>query len=224
VAELSPDLIKRIAERANDPMRRTFMAGARASAQPLDFGALMQDLQKHGAPGAQGLRKLMRGLGGGALMMGPGGVMSMGGAEPSAPQPLAPPPGDEAIAVAADRLGRHLPDDVRQLYALGDGGFGPGEGLFPLAELIERYDHLTREPYGPKGQDWPKHLLPLFEEDPVLVCIDLDSGAIVAWDPEEIEDEDSDEDWQRSFKPEEPSLAGLMRRWLESPTFTEQRA
>jgi hypothetical protein len=55
VAKLSLDLINRIAERANDSMRRTFMASARASAQPLDFGALMEDLQKHGAPGAQGL-------------------------------------------------------------------------------------------------------------------------------------------------------------------------
>ena len=43
--------------------------------------------------------------------------------------------------------------------------------------------------------------MPLFVEDPVLCCIDMDSAEMIAWDPEEIEDEESDEDWQRSFKP-----------------------
>jgi hypothetical protein len=221
------DLFKRIADRANDPIRRTYMAGARTGAQPLDFGALMADLQKHGAPGAQGLlgafgnlSKMMGGLGdGGALMMGPGGVMSMGGGAPAGPQPLAAPPGDSAIDAAAARIGRPLPDEVQQLYAIGDGGFGPGEGLFPLADLIDRYEDLTAEPYGPAGQDWPKNLLPLFDEDPVLVCIDMDTGGIVAWDPEEIENEQSDADWRRSFKPEQAGLAELMAEWLDRPTF-----
>jgi len=67
-------------------------------------------------------------------------------------------------------------------------------------------------------------LLPLFDENPVLVCLDMDSGAIVAWDPEEIEDEDSDADWERSFKPEEPSLAALMQRWLGSTVFGEEHS
>ena len=232
MADLPLDLFKRIADRANDPMRRTYMAGARATAQPLDFGALMDDLQKHGAPGAQGLlgafgnlQKLMGGFagGGGALMMGPGGVMSMGGGAPAGPQLLAPPPREQALDEAGDRIGRPLPDEVHQLYAIGDGGFGPGEGLFPLAELIDRYRALTSEPYGPKGQDWPKNLLPLFSEDPVLLCLDMDSGGMVAWDPEEIEDEDSEADWQRAFKPEQASLGDLMAEWLDRPTFGEER-
>ena len=50
----------------------------------------------------------------------------------------------------------------------------------------------------------------------------MDSGEIVAWDPEEIEDEESDEDWQRSFKVEHPSLAALMAQWLGRPTFEEE--
>ena len=99
---------------------------------------------------------------------------------------------------------------------------GRARGCFPLADLVSRYRDLTDEPYGPKGQDWPKNLLPLFEEDPVLVCIDLDNGAMVAWDPEEIEDEDSEEDWARSFKRESPSLIALMSDWLQKPTFEEE--
>lgn len=152
-------------------------------------------------------------------MMGPGGMMSVG--MPTGPQPLAPPPADQALKEAEAAIGRPLPEEVRQLYAIGDGGFGPGEGLFPLAELVERYRDLTDEPYGPLGQDWPKNLLPLFDENPALSCIDLDSGEIVAWDPEEIEDEDSDEDWQRSFKPEHSNLAALMQQWLGEETVEE---
>lgn len=228
MADIPLDLFKRIADRANDPMRRTYMAGANANAVPLDLGALMADFQKHGAPGAQGLLGAfgkMQSLFGGNMpgfsMMGPGGVMSVGGA-PAGPQPLGDPPGEQALIEAGRAIGRPLPDEVQQLYAIGDGGFGPGEGLMPLAEVIDRYRELTREPYGPLGQDWPKQLLPLFDENPVLNCIDMDSGEMVAWDPEEIEDEDSDEDWRRSFKVEHPSLAALMADWLGRPTFEEE--
>src|SRR4030095_2713129 len=121
------DLFKRIAERANDPMRRTYMAGANANATPLDMGQLMADLQKHGAPGAQGLLGAfgkMQGLFGGAMpgftMMGPGGIMSMGGMPPG-PQPLSPAPSEQELAEAAQAIGRPLPDEVQQLYAIGDG-------------------------------------------------------------------------------------------------------
>ena len=55
MADFPLELFKRLADRANDPVRRTYMAGARANAQPLDFSALLGDLQKHGAPGAEGL-------------------------------------------------------------------------------------------------------------------------------------------------------------------------
>lgn len=228
MADIPLDLFQRIAERANDPLRRTYMAGATANAQPLDFNALMADLQKHGAPGAQGLLGAlgkMQGMFAGSMpgftMMGPGGMMSMGGM-PSGPQPLSPAPSEQALIGAERAIGRPLPDEVQQLYAIGDGGFGPGEGLMPLAEMVNRYREMTREPYGPLGQEWPRNLLPLFDENPVLCCLDMDSGEMVAWDPEEIEDEDSDEDWQRSFKVEHPSLAALMAEWLGRPTFEEE--
>jgi hypothetical protein len=227
MADIPLDLFQRIAERANDPMRRTYMAGANANAQPLDFNALMGDLQKHGAPGAQGLLGAfgkMQSLFGGNMpgfsMMGPGGVASAGLS--TGPQPLSPAPSEQALIEAERAIGRPLPDEVQQLYAIGDGGFGPGAGLLPLGQMVDRYREMTREPYGPLGQDWPKNLLPLFDENPVLSCIDMDSGQIVAWDPEEIEDEDSDEDWRRSFKVEHPSLAVLMAEWLGRPTFEEE--
>ena len=228
MADIPLDLFQRIAERANDPARRTHMAGAYAKAQPLDLGSLMDDFQKHAPPQAQGLLGAfgkMQSLFGGQMpgfsMMGPGGMMNVGGGAPAGPQPLNPAPSEQALSEAEGAIGRALPDEVQQLLAIGDGGFGPGEGLLPLAEMVGRYREMTREPYGPLGQDWPKNLLPLFDENPVLSCIDMVSGEIVAWDPEEIEDEESDDDWQRSFKVEHPSLAALLQEWLGEETVEE---
>ena len=226
MADIPVDLFQRIAERANDPLRRTAMSGAQANAQPLDMNSLMGDFQKHAPPQAQGLLgalgKMQSMFGGGMpgfTMMGPGGMMSVG--LPTGSQPLAPPPPEHELAEAERALGRALPDEVKQLYAIGDGGFGPGDGLMPLAEVVDRYREMTSEPYGPLGQEWPRKLLPLFDENPVLTCIDLDSGEIVAWDPEEIEEEDSDEDWQNSFKVEHASLAAAMQDWLGQETVEE---
>ncbi|MFN8195093.1 MAG: SMI1/KNR4 family protein [Nocardioidaceae bacterium] len=222
--ELSVDLVARLAVRANDPARRTYLGATATTAQPVDLTALMSAVMEHGAPQAQGLVAALQGLGGstaGPLVTGPGGPASLGG-RPEASTRLAPAPSDDALAQAEIDLGHALPDELRESYAIGDGGFGPGEGLFPLAELVRRYRDLTDEPFGPAGQDWPEHLLPVFEEDPVLVCLDLGTGAIVDWDPEEIEDEDDEDDWRRSFKPAAESLAALWEHWLPRPTFAEQ--
>ena len=48
------------------------------------------------------------------------------------------------------------------------------------------------------------------------------AGVQLGKTPEEIEDEESEEDWQRSFKVEHPSLAALMAEWLGRPTFEEE--
>lgn len=236
MADIPSDLFQRIAERANDPMRRTFASGAMATAKPLDLEAMVGDLVAQQHPGAgqlQGmlgnLTKMMGGLGGlqqgfgGMLMAGPDGTYRIGGAEPPAePTKLAASPGEAALAEAAQRIGRPLPPELRQLYAIGDGGFGPGDGLFPLAELLERYDECVREPIGPGGQLWPVNLLPLFEEPPQLLCLDTDSGRMICWDPERIEDVEQGSDWDQSFVPEADSLGAYMEAWLGSATMTEQ--
>jgi len=219
------DQFERIAARANDPRRRTYMSAIEADAQPDDFAQLTEDFRRHGAPAARGLLHLadqLEGLMdkfGGAIAMGPDGPMRFGGQTP--PIDLNPPPSPALFEAVELQIGRTLPEELRQLYAIGDGGFGPGKGLFPILELGRRYAELTGEPFGPLGQAWPRNLLPILEEDPVLVCLDLDGGAIFAWDPEEIEDEESNEDWQRSFKWESAGLSALMDAWLESPVFGE---
>ena len=225
MGSISKEQLERIAARAGDVERRTYSSGVEFNAQPADFSKLTDDLRQHGAPGAQGL---LGGFGkvagmfgslGGVVAMGPDGPVRFGGERPS-PQ-LPAPPDEASLARAEQEIGRALPQELQQLYSIADGGFGPGEGLFPLKELVSRYVDMTREPFGPLGQDWPANLLPIFELDPVLLCLDLATGAMTAWDPEEIEDEESEEDWQRSFKPDEPTLATLMEKWLDSPSLEE---
>src|SRR5262245_40678694 len=121
MADIPLDLFKRIADRANDPIRRTYMAGATANATPLDMGQLMSDFSKHAPPQAQGLLGAlgkMQGLFGGKMpgftMMGPGGLHSMGGV-PNGPQLLAPAPTEQMLAEAEQAIGRPLPDEVQQL-------------------------------------------------------------------------------------------------------------
>ena len=224
---ISQEQFDRIAERAGDVRRRTFASGAEAAADPVDLDNLMADFEQHAPPAAKGLLGMVGKLGGmlgleGMVAMGPDGPIRFGGEAPA--RELSAAPDEARLAEAERRIGRPLPPEVRQLYAIGDGGFGPGGGLLGLGELVARYHELTREPYGPLGQDWPANLLPLFDEDPQLICLDLDSGGIVEWDPEEIEDEESDADWQRSFIRRQASLGELLEQWLGAPSFEEETA
>lgn len=227
---LLPDsLLAALEERVGDPRKRTAMASTELDAEPVDFDSLADDLREHGAPGAQGLLGMVGKLGGmfglgETVAMGPDGPVRFGGSK-AVPKKLAPPPAEAALTMAEDKLGFALPEELRQLYALGDGGFGPGDdGLFPLKALVKRYRAHVDAPFGPLDQPWPPELLPLFEENPVLLCLDLKTGAVTAWDPEEIEDEDSEADWRASFKSEQPSLAALLETWLGAPTVAEQAA
>ena len=224
---ISQEQFDRIAERAGDVRRRTFASGAEAAADPVDLDNLMADFEQHAPPAAKGLLGMVGKLGGmlgleGMVAMGPDGPIRFGGEAPA--RELSAAPDEARLAEAERRIGRPLPPELRQLYAIGDGGFGPGGGLLGLGELVARYHELTREPYGPLGQDWPANLLPLFDEDPQLICLDLDSGSIVEWDPEEIEDEESDADWQRSFIRRQASLGELLEQWLGAPSFEEETA
>ena len=224
---ISQEQFDRIAERAGDVRRRTFASGAEAAAEPVDLDNLIADFEQHAPPAAKGLLGMVGKLGGmlgleGMVAMGPDGPIRFGGEAPA--RELSAAPDEARLAEAERRIGRPLPPELRQLYAIGDGGFGPGGGLLGLGELVARYHELTREPYGPLGQDWPANLLPLFDEDPQLICLDLDSGSIVEWDPEEIEDEESDADWQRSFIRRQASLGELLEQWLGAPSFEEETA
>ena len=219
-AELPAELIERVRERANDPDRRSDADSLSAHTVPLDsllgqLGAASPQLQA-----MQGLMgqfaDVMKGFGVVAPM--PGG----GQAPKREPDPLPTPATAEQIALAERSLGRALPPELSQLYReIADGGFGPGGGLFSLSRVVEEYQDMTREPAGPQNQPWPPNLLPLIDAEPGYDCIDLDTGEIVAWDPEEIEGY-SNAAWKRSFKPAAPSLSAWLEEWLARPTAGER--
>lgn len=217
---LSSELIERLRERLNDAGRRSDASSIMG--QTMSFDDLLGQL----GPKGDQLRSIQTQLQG--LMGSLGGVRFAGpmmGGDPAPKQEGPPPPRtapEEEIGAAEQAIGRPFPPNLRQIYAeIANGEFGPGGGLFPLARIIDEYEEMTREPAGPQNQPWPPKLLPLVDAEPGYDCIDLDSGEMIAWDPEEIEGY-SNAAWERSFKPLAPSLAAWLEEWLNRPTAGER--
>ncbi len=71
----------------------------------------------------------------------------------------APPASERQVTAAEVSLGFRLPLLLRQVYlAVGDGGFGPGSGLFSLAALAAQYAARRKEQTAPA---WPPGLVPI---------------------------------------------------------------
>jgi hypothetical protein len=220
MSDLPSELIERVRLRAADPERRTHNSGI--SAHATDIGSLLGQMglggdQLQSMQGMMGqFADIMKGFG----VIAPMPVGDRAAAPPA--EPLAPPPSDTDLAETEAALGFALPAGLKQLYAtIGDGGFGPGDGLFSLAEMVAQYRDMTDEPAGPMGQLWPANLLPLCDQQPGYICLDVESGKVIDWDPEEIEG-DSDKYWRRSFKAYADDLAAMLERWLGEPTAMER--
>jgi len=243
-ALMSPDLVARIQARAADPARRSGTSGLEASSVGIDtlLAGMPPIRDEQVRAQVEGLRGMLASFGvelgggtGGAgpfAMVGPGagfggGFVSLGGTPPA--PAAAPRPCTEAELQAAEaELGFALPPALRQAYAeIGDGGFGPGDGLYGLAQLIAKYREMIAEPVGPQGQAWPAALLPVNGIDWDLVALDRDSGRLVYWDVEALADEDEadegDRHWRASFRPEAECLGDWLADWLDTPTHDEQR-
>ena len=166
----------------------------------------------------QGGRGLLGALG---SMLGGRGIVMGDQVFSAGPRPGAEPrePATEArVAGAETSLGFRMPADLRQLYLeVADGGVGPGDGVYSLSELVAKHAEMTAEPVGPQGQDWPAHLLPIQGPDWDLVSIDLRTGALVFWDLEELDDDESlpadQPTWSASFVPEADSLSAWLAAW-----------
>ena len=233
-AELPPlaeDLLERIAARALDPQRRTYMAGAKGRAAPFGLDEMEDELVRNAQhiPGhafgalagiVKGLGKMAPlvgmpkmnmavGVGGGMIMMNSG----TGGK-------LGQPATEAALDHADSQLGFALPEPLRQLLRIADGGFGPGDGLLSVAKTISLYRKLTAKPQGPGGEHWPAKLLPIWEADEEIGCLDLETGAVTSYDPSRMQDIHGGY-WRRSFAKEATSLSELMQCWLGKSTFDE---
>jgi hypothetical protein len=234
LSPLAPDLLERIRARAMDPERRTYLAGAEARSSAVGLSDLEEELDRNvGAIPDQAVADLRRllsgqrrlgpaaGLPGLNVSVGPDGgtvMMSTG-----AGGRLGAPASEVALERADLELGVRLPEPLRQLLRIADGGFGPGSGLLRLADVLSLHRTLTATPQGPGGEVWPARLLPIWQADDEIGCLDLESGAITTYDPSRMQDIHGGY-WRRSFAIEHPSLAELMEEWLRSPTFAEQVA
>ena len=224
---LSGELLGRIKARASDPERCNDSAGI--SAQSVDLGSLLGQL----GPAGDQFKAVQTQLGG---FMGQfAGIMQSFGVVNPLPDAneakaarrklnqVPPPVSAEQIEAAEQKLGFPLPEELKQLYrAISDGGFGPGEGLYPLDRLVAEYRDFTSEPFGPQGQPWPPSLLPLCHDDPGEICLDRDSGKVIFWDPEELAEGQGNKYWRRSFKEEADSLSGFLDKWVGEPTAIER--
>jgi hypothetical protein len=129
--------------------------------------------------------------------------------------PLAPPATEAGFRQLEEKVGRAIPHDLRQLYAIADGGFGPGigPGLYSLERIGREYDDLRRRGPGYTGEaDWPPHLLPLTDiVGPV--SYDLERGVIVAFNDYYHDDELTIE---QAFSDLHPSLETWLKDWLST--------
>jgi hypothetical protein len=121
--------------------------------------------------------------------------------------------GPEAWALVEAATGQRVPGDLRDLYGVADGGFGPGigGGLNPLARVVAEYEDLCRRGPGYTGEaPWPVSYLPICDiTGPV--SYDLATGAIVAFNDYWYDDDVAIED---AFTQIAPDLTAWLREWL----------
>ncbi len=199
IPPLDQALLNRVFERAMDPDNRTHLASADRHPGGLMSGLLRPFGLKMVASSGPGMAMMWRGSSG----------------------KLGAPASERDFAEAEKQFGFALPEPLRQLYAIADGGFGPGgAGLLPLARVVKEYREKISRPEGPMDEPWPAKLLPLGGEDGALSCLDLETGKIVDYDVERMNHEGPVQ-WRRSFAPEAASLSEWFESWLGSSTAQE---
>ena len=142
-------------------------------------------------------------------------------AQPTLPAPASP----VAVEAAEQELGGALPIALRRAYLeVADGGFGPGAGLLPLAAAMATYRSYLAESPGPRRSTWPQGVLPVTEREPGHYCVEVPTGRVLDWDPEDLREHSNDAAWQRTFSEVAPSVEAWLTTWAGSRTRTEEMA
>jgi hypothetical protein len=135
--------------------------------------------------------------------------------------PLAQPAKDSDIARIEGLIGRKLPADLRSLYAIADGGWGPGgaytagygRGFQSLSAVAATLKDLRRRGPGYTGEaKWPDNLLPV-ADTMGPVSYNLDTGEVVAFNDYWYDDKITIE---QAFTTIHPDLETWLREWVAS--------
>lgn len=132
--------------------------------------------------------------------------------KPPGAAPLQPPPTESDWKALEQIAGRSVPEELKTLYRISDGGFGPGFTGLNTVQLIGS----ACEDYRRRGPDYcgtvlyPQSFLPLATER-LDYHYDLDTGRIISsnqnWENEGLEPEDI---YEIAFQ----NLAAMMEDWL----------
>jgi hypothetical protein len=216
------ELLPRLRDRAADPERRTssrpsqMMAGIRT----MDLGGLLS----MGRSLASQLRGVVAANQAGTVdQAGHAAALDIERQMTTPASSVLPGPADDAaIAAAEAALGVRLPTALRRVYAeVADGGFGPGEGILPLSQLVRQHAELRSPGMMPEDRAWPPELLPIVSMDPGWDCVEATTGRVIAWDPEELGERVSDREWTRAFRELQPSVEAWLTDWVGSKTQQE---
>ena len=219
------DLIARLHVRVADPKRRTdapqslsmsgpggtltTMFGNTGAMGGLSIGSLMGDLQRVTAANQAG-RPIDRDVAGRVDAMS-AGMSTKNGTD------LPAPASNASLDAAEASLEFALPAALRRLYReVADGGFGPGGGLLPIERVITTYHDLREGGLLPRARVWPERLLPLVDREPGYDALEVDSGRVVGWDPEDLTEFAGEKAWQRSFSEVSSSLEEWLREWVDA--------
>ncbi|TAK00746.1 MAG: hypothetical protein EPO36_07715 [Chloroflexota bacterium] len=120
-------------------------------------------------------------------------------------------------------LGAALPSFLVRVYTeVADGGFGPEEGLLPLARIEVETRRLRAGDELPRRRAWPPTMLPLVRLGVGWTCVDVATGAVLDWDPEDLTEWASAARFRESFTERAPSLEAWLGRWVTRKTAADR--
>ncbi len=132
-----------------------------------------------------------------------------------------PPVEETQIAQAEARLGFRLPELLRRLYlSVGNGGFGPGNGLFGVPPVPGSDDTIVGR--YPNEKSWPTGLLPLCDWGcGILSCLDCSrpEAPVIRLDPN-MPLKDVPERVPAALHYAKAARVGIAC-WIESPSLEE---
>lgn len=221
MTEMTDELLARIAERAADPKRRYMTSAEDEQRVSMPVERIEQKFDEDSPEAGEIFREMQARLKSmGFNMPTMSYVERDGGSKSASSRPpgarLLPPPPSEADWVKLEEIvGQPMPEDLRRLYSIANGGFGPGfTGLNDL-HLVGSFceDFRRRGPDYCGTVDYPASFIPIAGEM-LDYHYDLDTGRIISSNQDWVNDELEKEDiYDIAF----PSLAAMMEDWLEQP-------